>query len=352
VYRSSSFEVVVLSALAIGLAAAQGLDDGQAPAPSARAGTAGSGVYPSLRTVSDLGLPGGRTTDAGVGVYPALSDPETLTFPGPGAVEAARSYAATREGRISFAVADARGGIAGQAFDERYASASLVKTMILVAYLDRAERDGAGLSEADIEQLDAMIRVSDNDSATSIFRRLGPAALTELARRSGMRSFSVGTAWANAQVTAADQARFFLVIDRLLPAARRRDYARYLLSHVAPYQSWGIPQAARPSWQVYFKGGWRPDGAGEIVHQAALLEQGPRRFAIAVLTDGNPTEIYGQETIRGVAQRLLAPAARRTTPASAIPGRLAPVTTLRDYHAPEPRPLRPLPAAPPSGSGV
>src|SRR5215204_4022359 len=78
-------------------------------------------------------------------------------------------------------------------------------------------------------------------------------------------------------------------MDRLLPAPRRRSYAPYLLSHVAPFHTWGIPRAARPrGWRVFFKGGWRPDGSGQLVHQAALLERAPRRIAIAVLTDGSP----------------------------------------------------------------
>jgi hypothetical protein len=159
-----------------------------------------------------------------------------------------------------------------------------------------------------------------------------------------MRSFRVGANWADAQVTAADQALFFVALDRLLSTGRRRDYARYLLSRVAPLQSWGIPQAARPRWQVFFKGGWRPQDGAELVHQAALLERGPRRVAIAILTDGNPSVVYGRETVRGIAERLLEPPgpADVAAAAGAVPGRLAPVESLGDYRPPPPRPLRPL----------
>jgi beta-lactamase class A len=291
-------------------------------------------------------LPEARLTDAGVGVYPALRAPATLAFPSPGAVEAARRFAESRLGRVSFAVADPRAGMTGLRLNEGYSSASLIKAMLLVAYLERAERDGRSLSPADVSRLDAMIRVSDNSSASAVYRRLGPEALAALARRAGMRAFQVGGDWAHARVTAADQALFFVALDRLLSTGRQRDYARYLLSSVAPFQSWGIPQAARPRWEVFFKGGWRPHDGAELVHQAALLERGPRRVAIAVLTDDNPSEPYGHETVRGIAERLLEPPSPVDVAAAggAVLGQLAPVESLEDYRPPPTRPLRPLAA--------
>jgi len=316
VARVGAITILVLAALALLLASTEGLAGGADPAQSVAAR-----LYPPLRSVPDLGKPGGGETDAGAGLYPALRQPQSLVFPGPAAVQAARAFAARRRGRVAFAVADARGGIAGRSYERPYASASLSKVMILVAYLDRAERTGRGLSPREVSRLDAMIRVSDNFSASQLFHRLGPEALRDVARRAGLRSFAVDGDWGAMRITAADQARFFLSIDRLLPAPRRRNYARHLLSHVAPFHAWGIPRAARRrGWRVFFKGGWRPDGSGQLVHQAALLERGPRRITIAVLTDGSPSEKYGHETIRGIAERLLGNAAR--------PGVLVPIRSL------------------------
>ena len=41
------------------------------------------------------------------------------------------------------------------------------------------------------------------------------------------------------------------------------------------------------------------------MNQVALLKKGERRISIAILTRGNPSEAYGQETLRGIAKRLL-----------------------------------------------
>jgi beta-lactamase class A len=300
VLRVGAVTSIGLALLAVALVATEGPAGGDDPAE-----TAASRVYPALRAVSELGPDG-------------LPEQQARVFPGPAAVQAARAFARTRRGKVSFAVGDGRGNIAGQAFDETYASASLVKAMILVAYLDRA---GDEVSDNELASLDAMIRVSDNHSATQLFRRIGPEAVRDVARRADLKSFSIDGDWGAARVTAADQVRFFLAIDRLLPAARRRSYARYLLSHVAPSHAWGIPQAARPrGWQAFFKGGWRPDSSGQLVHQAALLERGSRRIAIAVLTDASPSEKYGRATVKGIAERLLGDAAR--------PGELVPIKSL------------------------
>ena len=100
-----------------------------------------------------------------------------------------------------------------------------------------------------------MIRLSDNGSAGSIFRRVGDELMRELARAAGMRNFGIAGDWANATLTAADQARFFLSLDRLVPA-RFVPLARNLLETISAPHSWGIPRAARPGWRTFFKGGW------------------------------------------------------------------------------------------------
>lgn len=239
-------------------------------------------------------------------------------------VAAARAYAGRRQGRVSFAVRTPRrtyGFHAGRT--ER--SASVVKAMLLVAYLRQGSVRSRPLGPADRALLGPMIRSSDNDAASRAFAVVGDAGLNAVARAAVMRRFESGGAfWGSSRITAADQARLFLRIDARLPE-RHRAYGLKLLRTVVAYQRWGIARARPKGWTLYFKGGWG-SGTGAVNHQVALLRRGRERLCVAVLTGGNPTHAYGSETLRGVARRLLrglesAPEGSvRPQPQAALPG--------------------------------
>jgi hypothetical protein len=219
-------------------------------------------------------------------------------------VRDAVSFLGSRTGSASFAVIDERRRLHGHRAEVAYSSASLVKAMLLVAYLDRREVRHRPLRAAERGLLGPMIRVSDNDAATAIYERVGPGGLARLARRAGMRQFVPNEVWGGCQVTARDQARFFARIRALLPR-RHRKYALGLLRRIVSYERWGIPHGAPSGWRLYFKGGWFKDEDGWRVHQAALLERSGRHISIAVLSSGNPSLEYGAATIAGVTARLL-----------------------------------------------
>jgi hypothetical protein len=107
--------------------------------------------------------------------------------------------------------------------------------------------------------------------------------------------------WSDAVLTPADQVRLFSRIDRLIPNPHR-GYLRRLLRSVTGPQRWGIAAVAdHRGWRILFKGGWRPG----LANQTALVENSGRRVAVSVLSDHNPSQQYGIDTIRGVAQRLI-----------------------------------------------
>ena len=223
-------------------------------------------------------------------------------FPPVARLRAVQRWLRTRGGTNSWALVDSWGRMHSFAPQRVYVSASVVKAMLLVAYLrgigNRAPDAGERAS------LGPMITVSSNDAADTVYQRVGDAALYGVARLAGMRSFSVAGYWGNAQFSAQDQARFFNRIDRLVPTASRA-YARGLLSSIVSYQRWGFSRySLAAGFKTFFKGGWRGTGAGQLVHEAALFERGDTRISMAVLTDGNPSHDYGTETLRGVAQRV------------------------------------------------
>jgi hypothetical protein len=217
-------------------------------------------------------------------------------------ITAAQRFARGREGTVAFAVLDRRSNhVRGLERTTRFRSASVVKAMMLVSVLRRA--GSRRLSEAERRRLRPMVTRSDNTSASAIHARIGAHGLRRVARAAGMNNFSPASPWGVSQITAADQVRFFLRIDELVPRRHRR-YARKLLSSIVKGQRWGIaPVARRRHLKAFFKGGW----VTGITHQVALLERrGDRgRIAVAVLTRNSPSMAYGEQTIEGVAARLL-----------------------------------------------
>jgi hypothetical protein len=219
-------------------------------------------------------------------------------------VKAAAHYIAGRSGTNAFAVLDDDRRLAGVHVHRRFHSASVVKSMLLVAYLRMLAGQHRSLDSASRALLYPMIHSSDNEAASAVLQIVGEAALDRVARDAHMVDYESGGAfWGFTEISAADLARFFFDQQALIPR-QFEGYARWLLSSIEPSESWGIPAVARPEFQVFFKGGWLPEFE-DLVNQAARLERPGIVFALAVLTIDNPSMAYGEETIEGVTARLL-----------------------------------------------
>lgn len=232
-------------------------------------------------------------------------------------VRRATRYARRDEGPVSFALIDGRGRMRGFEQDRHFVSASVVKAMLLAAELRRLRAEGLEIDPVTASTLDSMITLSDNDAADVIYGRVGDAGLFEVAEEAGMSEFEVAGHWGNAELTAADTARFFRHLDRDLvgPYSGR---AKELLNSVTTEQRWGIPAVAGDRWRPFFKGGWRSTDLGELVHQAALLEgAGNERISLAVMTDGQVSRTDAIADIEEITAILLgrtAPSAGTATP--------------------------------------
>ncbi len=224
-------------------------------------------------------------------------------YPSRAAIAAATSYLDARAGRTSFAVVDSAGELSGARLHAHFQTASVVKVMMLVAYLQMLDARHRGLDANDTSLLYPMIHISDNEAASAVLARVGGAALARVARESGMTDYAPGVGWwAYTQTSAADQARFFFALPQLIPP-QFYAYARGLLAGIEPSQSWGVPPVARPRWQVFFKTGALPEEG--LFNEAARLERPGPTFTVAVFTDGDPSMSYGEQTIEGVAATLL-----------------------------------------------
>jgi len=219
--------------------------------------------------------------------------------------DAAVEYAKSRKGIIGFAVRTEHGFWAWHQ-TRQMPSASVIKAMILVAYLSRGDVRNRDL-QTDTNSYDAalrpMITRSDDNATNKVFKKVGFDGLRRLADRVGMKRFETTDHWGRSKIDAGDQSLFFLHIDGFMPE-RHRAYGMKLLNSIVPEQRWGIWQVKPPGWKLYSKGGWGA-GTGWVDHQVSLLTRGTMRVAVAILTHWDGSHAYGKENLRGIAKRLL-----------------------------------------------
>ena len=268
-----------------------------------------------LTAGSALGLAGTPVVDSRVSLRHGVADaaatfagapgpPSRPVWPAAGAPGAAREIAGARGGLVSFAAIGPHGRVVGFHENRRYVSASVVKAMLLVAELRRLRRGDMPLDAGTAGLLRAMITASDNDAADQIYYRVGDAGLNEVAERAGMARFDVSGHWGNAQVTAADLAGFMWRLDGLLDLPHG-GFGSELLAGIVEYQRWGIPEVAPERARLRFKGGWRPTDLGQLVHQVARVDRRDQRYAVAVLTDAQPSMEHAIGTIKLISAELI-----------------------------------------------
>ena len=142
-------------------------------------------------------------------------------------MRAAIGYAHSRRGDIAFAVRT-EDRFYGYRPDHVEWSASVIKAMLMVAYLDMPSVADRALDPTDRGLLGPMIRVSDNDDAQRVFDTVGQWRLQALAQRVGMTHFATDPVWGATRITARDQTKFFLHIGRCTGLDRRADDVRRL----------------------------------------------------------------------------------------------------------------------------
>ncbi len=218
-------------------------------------------------------------------------------------IDAARQYADARAGHVGFAVFDLLGRLRHSGGGGRARTASVIKVMLLVAYLRQGDVRHRDLTQYEKSLLRPMIRSSENMAATRIRDLLGPGPILALAERARMKHFRYDSIWGNCRTSARDQALFMRGLRRYVPNHHWR-FAKSQLANIVPSQRWGVGKVEPNGWKLHFKGGWG-SGTGSVDHQVALLRRDRWRLGIGVLTEDNPSRRYGKETLEGVYRRLL-----------------------------------------------
>ena len=167
------------------------------------------------------------------------------------------------------------------------------------------EAQAAGRSLTAEEQSLAVPTIEDSldRAANALWVRLGPAAVAGFEQRAGLtrtvpatdgiwgpprRPPSTGWRWS----------RRWPFRDRC-SATRPAGTCWASMEHITPSQAWGVTGGVPPGVTVALKNGFSVINGWQI-NSMGWVNGAGRNYLIAVLTDGNPTEQYGIQTIGAI----------------------------------------------------
>ena len=220
-------------------------------------------------------------------------------------------YMEGRPGPIAVAVViPDRGVIYSANGDALFYAASIVKVPIMLTLMERAIREGRGLTMDEQTLLELMITESENDPAELLWRKLDDGAEVESYLHSlGLAAFDAGDTghWAGSRATANELARLMALVagDKILDGPSRAR-ALDLMGRVVDSQRWGITAGAPSGSQVALKNGWFIFELLDItwwVNSAGVVFPARDRpvYSLAILTDQQNYMREGIETIERIA---------------------------------------------------
>lgn len=215
---------------------------------------------------------------------------------------------------ISVAVLDVASGDSAEYGDASFDTASIVKLNILAALLLQAQDADRRLTAQERTYASAMIRDSDNVSATALWKVIGQAAGLDAANeRFGLTATEGGHGlyWGLTQTTAADQLvllrQVFGEDDTSELSAASRAYVQDLMGRIAEGQDWGVSAAATGGASgsgFALKNGWLPRTATRLwdINSVGRVELDGREFLVAVVSDGHTTKAKGVAAVEAAAR--------------------------------------------------
>jgi beta-lactamase class A len=218
-----------------------------------------------------------------------------------------------QEGDVDIAVYNHNTGLTTQygTTNGTFNTASIVKLSILTEVLIQNQAKGVtGLTDGQLASATPMIANSDNDSATALYTAIGGAkGITDLFQKLSMTSSASNKqGWGITQTTAGDQLKLlnaFAYSNSTLTDDSRQVISR-LLNNVEDDQTWGVSGGLPDDINFELKNGWLPDnqtddvysnGTTWIVNSIGHVYGQGQDYTIAILTDGNPTEDIGIQSV-------------------------------------------------------
>lgn len=265
-------------------------------------GSAAGGAYLVVRSPDDA--------HAAVAAVSSASSPPAAAVPSEEPevdldAELAGALAPLADGAdVSVAVLDTESGAAAAYGDGTFDTASVVKVDILAALLLLAQDEGRELTGAEHTYAEAMIRRSDNASATRLLKVIGGEEGLDAANgRLGLTSTKAAHAWGLTQTTAADQVRLLRAVcgtDSEL-SADSRAYLTGLMGQVEADQRWGVSAAGS---SAVLKNGWMPRTTTGLwdINSIGSVESGGHTLLVAVLSRGHATKEAGIALVESVAE--------------------------------------------------
>jgi hypothetical protein len=187
--------------------------------------------------------------------------------------------------------------------DMRFEMASVAKVPFMLTLLAQAEEEERQLTADERELLAAMITLSDNEAADTVYNLVGgPEPVYELFADAGVPDAQVAPAWGATTISAADAARLMNgVIEGEVVSRPYLEITMGLLENVAPYQAWGTANLP-PGAESGVKNGWYLEASGWLVNSLGYVipEDGPA-YTVAVFTLGIDNYFTALATVDSIA---------------------------------------------------
>ncbi|MEV0902727.1 serine hydrolase [Actinoplanes sp. NPDC049802] len=266
------------------------------------------------------------TSLTGAGAALAAVAPSVPPSPaGPSAAELAAADRAKRVKQLDAALKKLAGSTpdfavavldrrTGQSYHYRgkvkFDTASIVKVQVLTCMLLKAQDAGRKPTSAEMSLAKPMIRLSDNNATTALYKRLGGrTAVGKCNKRLGLTSTVLNSRWGLTRTTAADQVRLLSeLVDTSGPlSASSRKTAFTLMNTVDKAQDWGVPAVARKGEIFTVKNGWdtrSADGGLWAINTIGRItaKNGAVDVSVAVLSHNNKSMNAGVALVEKVAE--------------------------------------------------